>query len=197
MLQTRIFSFGIFTDDAEINVLVASLIAGNVLDQDNGSVDVEFLTEGDVERLVTRAFDRRVEDTCTACQQQTVSFDERDRPLRPSLLRLSDAMASLNSSSACLSPVSIPDTSICSHSIGTLSALKIDLTASETSAPTPSPWNLCQTSYCSYHSAVVPGISVTVYFPPNLVGLKMSLVTVVAMARRVSISKLRQPRDNL
>lgn len=45
--------------------------------------------------------------------------------------------------------------------MGTLSALKICLTLSETSAPTPS-----------------PGIKVTVYLPPNLVGLKMSLCTV-------------------
>ena len=60
-------------------------------------------------------------------------------PLRPSLLRLSEAIDYLNSSSVCFPPVSTPVTSTCSHSIGTLSALKISLTDSETSAPTPSP----------------------------------------------------------
>jgi len=45
--------------------------------------------------------------------------------------------------------------------MGTLSALKMVLTDSETSAPIPS-----------------PGIRVTVYLPPNLVGLKMSVLVV-------------------
>jgi hypothetical protein len=54
-------------------------------------------------------------------------------------------------------PDSKPETSTCSHSTGTLSALKIVLTDSATSAPIPS-----------------PGIRVTVYFPPYLVGLKIS-----------------------
>jgi hypothetical protein len=45
--------------------------------------------------------------------------------------------------------------------MGTLSALKISWTELETSAPIPS-----------------PGIKVTVYLPPNLVGLKMSWLTV-------------------
>ena len=48
-------------------------------------------------------------------------------------------MDSRKSSSECLLPVSTPDTSTCSHSTGTLSALKIVLTDSETSAPIPSP----------------------------------------------------------
>lgn len=60
-------------------------------------------------------------------------------PLRPSLFRLREAMDSWNSSSECLSPVSTPETSTCSHSIGTLSALNTVLTDSATSAPIPSP----------------------------------------------------------
>lgn len=65
-------------------------------------------------------------------------------PLRPILFLLREAIDWSNSSSACLSPDSTPVTSICSHSIGTLSALKIVLTASATSAPIPSPIQFCQ-----------------------------------------------------
>ena len=64
---------------------------------------------------------------------------EADQPLRPSLFLLRDEIDSRNSSSECLSPESTPETSICSHSIGTLSALKMVLTDSATSAPIPSP----------------------------------------------------------
>ena len=113
-------------------------------------------------------------------------------PLRPSVLRLNEAIDSLNNSSECLSPVSTPLTSTCSHSIGTLSALKIVFTDSATSAPIPSPihasiasvtWSTVlyisgraqaqlskENSYIKY----VPGINVTVYLPPYLVGLKIS-----------------------
>jgi hypothetical protein len=84
-------------------------------------------------------------------------------PLRPSLLRRREVTDSLNRSS--VRPVGVassrPETSICSHSMGTLSALKMVLTLSATSAPIPS-----------------PGIRVTVYLPPYLVGLKMSDWTV-------------------
>ena len=60
-------------------------------------------------------------------------------PFKPILFRFNDAMDSRNSSSECLSPVLTPDTSICSHSMGTFSALKTVLTDSATSAPMPSP----------------------------------------------------------
>lgn len=98
-------------------------------------------------------------------------------PLRPSLLRLSEAMDSRKSSSECLSPVSTPVASICSHSIGTLSALKIVLTDSATSAPIPS-----------------PGMRVVVYFPPNLVGLKMSDWTVAMERERVEVRRRHRAR---
>ena len=42
---------------------MAGLVARDVLDEDNGCVDVELLTKGDVEGLVTGALDRGVEDT--------------------------------------------------------------------------------------------------------------------------------------
>ena len=85
------------------------------------------------------------------------------RPLSPNLLRFKEAIDSLNRSSECLSPESTPVTSICSQSIGTLSALKMVLTDSATSVPMPS-----------------PGIRVVVYFPPNFVGLKISDWTVAS-----------------
>src|SRR5947207_7834981 len=106
-------------------------------------------------------------------------------PFRPILLRLREAIDSRNSSSECLSPVSMPETLTCSHSMGTLSALKISLTDSETSAPMPS-----------------PGMSVTVYLPPNLVGLKMSDCTVAidragSECNWVQRAKGRTVRENM
>ena len=99
-------------------------------------------------------------------------------PFRPNLFRFRDAMDSRNNSSEFLSPDSTPVTSICSHSIGTLSALNTVLTDSATSAPIPSPsqrvisvYLYCRT--CLYPTCV-PGIRVVVYFPPYFVGLNMS-----------------------
>ena len=43
VLETGIFAFGILADDAEIDVLVTGLVAGDVLDEDDGGIDVEFL----------------------------------------------------------------------------------------------------------------------------------------------------------
>ncbi len=63
VLETRVLALGVLTDDAEIDVLVASLVAGDVLEEDNRGVDVELLTKSDVEGAVTRALDGCVEDT--------------------------------------------------------------------------------------------------------------------------------------
>jgi len=83
-------------------------------------------------------------------------------PFNPSLFLLREATDSRNISSALPgAPLSTPEASICSQSMGTLSALKMVFTLSATSAPIPS-----------------PGISETVYLLPNLVGLKMSDCTV-------------------
>lgn len=49
VLQARILALGVLTDDAKIDILVTSLVAGDVLDQGDGGVDVQFLAEGDVE----------------------------------------------------------------------------------------------------------------------------------------------------
>jgi hypothetical protein len=52
VLETGVLSLGVLTDDAEVDVLVASLVTGDVLDQRDGGVDVQLLTQGDVEGLV-------------------------------------------------------------------------------------------------------------------------------------------------
>lgn len=83
-------------------------------------------------------------------------------PFKASLFLFREATDSRNISSRLPGePLSTPDTSTCSQSMGTLSALKIVLTLSATSAPIPS-----------------PGIRVTVYLPPYFVGLKISDWTV-------------------
>jgi hypothetical protein len=63
VLETRVFSLSIFTNDAKIDVIVASFVSRDVFDKDDGCVDVEFLSQGDVERLVAGALDRSVENT--------------------------------------------------------------------------------------------------------------------------------------
>jgi len=63
MLQARVFAFSVLSDDAEVDVLVSGVIARNVLDQDDGCVNVELLSEGNVEGLMAGALNGRVEDT--------------------------------------------------------------------------------------------------------------------------------------
>lgn len=63
VLEARVLALGVLTDDAKVDILVAGLVTGDVLDQDNGRVNVELLAEGDVERLVAGALDGSVEDT--------------------------------------------------------------------------------------------------------------------------------------
>jgi hypothetical protein len=66
VLETRVLTLGVLTDDAQVDVLVAGLVAGDVLDQGDAGVDVELLAQGDVEALVAGALDGGVEDTLEA-----------------------------------------------------------------------------------------------------------------------------------
>lgn len=66
VLEARVFTLGVLTDDAHVDALVARLVAGDVLDHGDGGVDVEVLTHGDVEALVAGAGDGGVEDTLQA-----------------------------------------------------------------------------------------------------------------------------------
>ena len=63
VLETRVFTLGVLTDDAEVDVLVACLVTRDVLEEDDGSVDVELLTEGNVEGTVAGSLDGGVQDT--------------------------------------------------------------------------------------------------------------------------------------
>ena len=66
MLETTVFTLGVLTDNAEIDILVTGDQAGDVLDKGDGGVDVELLTQGDVEGGVAGTADGRVEDTLQA-----------------------------------------------------------------------------------------------------------------------------------
>lgn len=63
VLEARVLSFGVLTDDTQVHVLVSGLIPGDVLDQDDRGVNVELLTKSDVERLVCRPVDGGVKDS--------------------------------------------------------------------------------------------------------------------------------------
>lgn len=63
VLEARVLTLGVLSDDAQVDVLVAGLIAGNVLDEGDGGVDVELLSHGDVEALVAGSADGGVKDT--------------------------------------------------------------------------------------------------------------------------------------
>lgn len=66
VLKTRVLTLGVLTDDTQVNILVAGLVAGNVLDQADAGVDVELLAHGYVEALVAGAADGSVKDTLEA-----------------------------------------------------------------------------------------------------------------------------------
>ena len=66
VLEAGVLTLGVLTDDAEIDILVAGLEAGDVLDEGDGGVDVELLAHGDVEGLVAGTADGGVEDTLEA-----------------------------------------------------------------------------------------------------------------------------------
>ena len=63
VLETRVLALCVLTDDAEVDVLVAGLVAGDVLEKDDRGVDVELLAKSDVEGAVAGALDGGVQDT--------------------------------------------------------------------------------------------------------------------------------------
>jgi hypothetical protein len=63
VLETRILSFRVFSDNGKIDVLVSGGETGKGLADDDGCVNVESLTHGDVPRVVARLVDRGVENT--------------------------------------------------------------------------------------------------------------------------------------
>ena len=75
VLKARVFAFCVLTDNAEINVVVARLVAWNVLDENDGSVNIELLSQCDVEGLVTGSLNWRVKNTL---QTKLVSLQGRN-----------------------------------------------------------------------------------------------------------------------
>ncbi len=63
VLQTRVFTFRVFSDDCEIYVCVAGGETGKGFAKNDRSVDVELLTHGDIPRDVAGLGDGGKEDT--------------------------------------------------------------------------------------------------------------------------------------
>ena len=76
VLEARVLALGVLTDDAQVDVLVAGIVAGNVLDEGDAGVNVKLLAHGDVEALVAGAADGRVQDTLEA---ELVALERLDR----------------------------------------------------------------------------------------------------------------------
>jgi hypothetical protein len=158
VLETRVLALGVLTDDAKVDVLVARLVAGDVLEEDDGSVDVEFLAESDVEGAVTGSLDGRVEDTL---ETELVALEGSDglaqKFLGVDVARLDTGdvdLLPLNGNVVCLEDLL--------DRLGDLS----------TDTVTCASFNIIFGIWGRLSR--VPGIKVTVYLPPNLVGLKMS-----------------------
>lgn len=63
MLQTRVFTLRVFANDTHVNTGVTGDVARHILDQNNRGIDVEFLTKGNVERLMAGALYWGIENT--------------------------------------------------------------------------------------------------------------------------------------
>lgn len=75
VLESRVLTLGVLTDDAEVDVLVARLVAGDVLEEDDRGVDVELLTQSNVEGAMTGSLDRSVQD---ALETELVALERGD-----------------------------------------------------------------------------------------------------------------------
>lgn len=63
VLKTRVFTFGVLTDETYVNIGMTGMVTWNVLDKYDRGVDVKFLTESNVDGLMTRPRNRGVKDT--------------------------------------------------------------------------------------------------------------------------------------
>lgn len=63
VLQTRVLTLGVLTDKSHVNTVNAGLDTGDVLDKNQGGVDVELTTKSDVERSMARLLNGGVKDT--------------------------------------------------------------------------------------------------------------------------------------
>jgi len=78
VLEAGVLALGVLTDDAEVDVLVAGVVSGDVLDQGDRGVDVELLAQGDVEGLVAGALNGGEKNTL---QTQLVALQRSNRLL--------------------------------------------------------------------------------------------------------------------
>lgn len=101
VLQARVLALGVLTDDAHVDTLVAGLVAGHVLDQRDGCVDIELLAHGDVERLVAATLKRGVQN---ALEAELVAAQGRDS-LAESLLSGGTAAGSVETRGIDLLPL--------------------------------------------------------------------------------------------
>lgn len=65
MLQSRIFSFGVFSNNSKIDIVVSGLNSRKGFTNDYGGVNVESLSESDVPRVVAFVVDGSEQDTWT------------------------------------------------------------------------------------------------------------------------------------
>lgn len=63
MFQARVLALGVLTHNTKVDILVPCDETGDVLDQHNRGIDVELLSKGNVEGLVTGPFDWGVQNT--------------------------------------------------------------------------------------------------------------------------------------
>jgi hypothetical protein len=63
VLEPRVFSLGVFTDDGKVDIVVTGLKAWKGLADDDRRVDVELLTHSDVPRVVSGLVNRGEQDT--------------------------------------------------------------------------------------------------------------------------------------
>ena len=118
VLQAGVLSLRVLTNDSEVDVVVARGYAREGLAKNNGRVNVELLTHGDVPRDVTGLGDGREENTCSAeFSGVFLIVRQKSAPLRPTLLRFKLSIACLKRTSP---SEDIPETLYCSHSMGAL-----------------------------------------------------------------------------
>lgn len=60
MLETRVFALSVLSNDTQIYIIMPSFVSRDVFDEDDGRIDVEFLSQCNVERLVAGPLDRGV-----------------------------------------------------------------------------------------------------------------------------------------
>lgn len=75
VLETRVLTFSVFTDKDHVNAIDTGGDTWNVLDQDDRGVNVEFATESNVERSVTRLLNGGVKNTL---KTDLVSLEGKD-----------------------------------------------------------------------------------------------------------------------